>query len=414
MHKVTTLAAALLLTFSGSVIVNSAMAAEKCPIDSRQSKAVGESAARKVQKAFEAYQAGKLDDAIATLLEADPRGDFDKAYIARMLGNFYAEKGQMDKAIKYLKSAVDADVLGGVDHAATLKLYSDLLLQEKKYKEAISYYRKWMDFTCKKDAVVYRRMAIAYTEMQQWDNALKTVDEGISVMDKPDKGLYQLKFQSLFNLKKYKQAVGVLETMVPLFPDDQRLWVQLAQLYLLTEDYDRSLATYEIAYAGGFLEKPDNIIRLCQLLAQKGSPYRGALILEKHIKSGLVPKDEKNLSMMAGFFHQAKALKQAATYYDQAASISKDGKLYLKEGRILSLDQQYKASIPVLEKALNAGLDSPGEAQYELMLSYLNLKQYKEAYRYAELAAKDKKTAKSATNYIAYIKEKARIHKISL
>ncbi|GGY88858.1 tetratricopeptide repeat protein [Shewanella fodinae] len=414
MHKVTKLAAALVLTFSGSIVMNTAVAAEKCPIDLRQSKAVGESSARKVQKAFEAYQAGKLDDAIATLLEADPRGEFDKAYVDRMLGNFYAEKGQMDKAIKYLKVAVDADVLGGVDHAATLRLYSDLLLQEKKYKEAITYYRKWMNFTCKKDAIVYRRMAIAYTEMQQWDNALKTVNEGISVMDKPDKGLYQLKFQSLFNLKKYKDAVGVLEVMVPLFPDDKRLWVQLAQLYLLTEDYDRSLATYEIAYEGGFLEKSDNIVRLCQLLASKGSPYRGATILEKHIKSGVVPKDEKNLSMLAGFFHQAKDLKDAASYYGQAASMSTGGTLYLKQGRLLSLDQKYKESIPVFEQALKAGLDNPGEAQYELMLAYLNLKQYKEAYRYAELAAKDKKTAKSATNYISYIKDKARIHKVSL
>lgn len=409
MRKVNILAAAMLLTFTGS-----ALAAEKCPIDGRQSKAVGESTGRKVQKSFEAYQAGNIDEAISVLLEASPKGEFDVAYVSRMLGNFYAEKGQMGKAITYLKTAVDADILGGVDHAGTMRLYADLLLQEKKYNEAISYYRKWMAFTCKTDAVVYRRIAIAYTELQKWDDVIKTTDEGIKIAEKPDQGLYQLKFQALFQVKKYKEATKVLEIMVPLFPEDKRLWVQLAQLYLLTEDLDSSLETYEIAYDAGYLENADNIVRLSQLLASKGSPYRGAKILEKHIKSGLVKTDEKNLSMLAGFFHQAKELKEAAEYYGKAADINKNGKLYLKQGRILSLDQKYSAAVPVLKQALDAGIDSPGEAQFELALAYLNLKNLKAAYDYAQQATKDKKTAKSATSYVAYIKDKAKLAKVSL
>ncbi|KFZ38040.1 hypothetical protein HR45_05895 [Shewanella mangrovi] len=411
MRKVTILAATMLLAFTGSAI-----AADKCPIDARQSKAVGESTGRKVQKSFEAYQNGNIDEAISVLLEASPKGEFDIAYVSRMLGNFYAEKGQMDKSIKYLKTAVDADVLGGVDHAATLRLYADLLLQEKKYETAISYYRKWMAFTCKTDAVVYRRIAIAYTELKRWDDALKTVDEGIKISDKPDKGLYQLKFQSLFNMKKYKEAVGVLEVMVPIFPDDKRLWVQLAQLYLLIEDYDHSLDTYEIAYQAGYLESSDNIVRLAQLLASKGSAHRAAVILSQHIKSGLVPKDEKHMTMLAGFYHQAKDLDDAATAYGQAADLAKSGggKLYLKQGRILSLNQKYSAAVSVLEKSLNAGIDNPGEAQFELALAYLNLKNYKAAYKYAQLASKDSKTAKTAKSYMSYIKDKAKLHNVSI
>lgn len=409
MRKVNILAAAMLLAFTGS-----ALAADKCPIDQRQSKAVGESTGRKVQKSFEAYQEGNLDEAISVLLEASPKGEFDVAYVSRMLGNFYAEKGQMDKSIKYLKTAVDADVLGGVDHAGTVRLYADLLLQEKKYVEAVKYYRNWMAFTCKKDATVYRRMAIAYTELKQWDNVLKTIDEGIAVAEKPDKGLYQLKFQALFQTKKYKEATKVLEVMVPLFPDDKRLWIQLAQLYLLNEDMDHALDTYEIAFTAGFLEKGDNIVRLSQLLASKGSPYRGAKIMAENVKSGLIKSDEKHLSMLAGFFHQAKELDEAAEYYGKAADVKSNGKLYLKQGRLLSLDQKYSAAIPVLKKALDAGLDNPGEAQFELALAYLNQKNLKAAYKYAVDASKDKKTAKSAKSYISYIKEKAKLAKVSL
>jgi tetratricopeptide (TPR) repeat protein len=331
-----------------------------------------------------------------------------------MLGNFYAEKGQMQTAIKYLKTAVEADILGGTDHGATLRLYADLLLQEKKFKEAIPYYYRWMEFTCKSDAQMYRRIGIAHSELKEWDKVLQVADKGLSLATEPDKGLYQMKLTAYFNQKKYKDAVKVLETMVPLFQDDKRLWVQLAQFYLMTEDYDRSLATYNLAYMNGFLETDGNITRLSQLLSQKGSPYKAAKIYEKHMKSGLIPETEKTLNILAGFYHNAKELKEAASYYGKAAVAGNDGELYLKQGRILSLDQKYKEAISVLEKALDVGVENPGEAHFELALAHLSLKQYKSAYNRAVQASKDKKTAKSANSYISYIKEKARIHNVAL
>ncbi|AZG35682.1 MAG: tetratricopeptide repeat protein [Shewanella psychromarinicola] len=415
MRKVTSIATVLLLSVCGSALLsNSVVAAEKCEIDTRQSRAVGDSAAKKVQKSFKAYTEGNLDEAIAILLEANARNDFDKAYVDRMLGNFYAEKGQMKTAIKFLKTAVDADILGGTDHAATMRLYADLLLQEKKFKEAIPYYYKWMDFTCNSDAQMYRRIGIAHTELKEWNKVLQVADKGLSLSETPDKGLYQMKLTAYFNQKKYNEAVKVLETMVPLFQDDKRLWVQLAQFYLMTENYDKSLATYDLAYKNGFLETDSNITRLTQLLAQKGAPYKAATIFEKHMKSGLIAENEKSFSTLAGFYHNAKELKEAAYYYGKAAAVNNEGDLFLKQGRILSLDQKYLDAIPVLKKALDAGIDNPGEAQFELALSYLSLKKYKSAYQRALLAAKDEKTERSAKSYISYIKEKARIHNVTL
>lgn len=415
MRKMNSLAAALVLSLaSGTAFVSSADAAEKCPIEKRQSKAVGQSVAKKVQKSFAAYTEGNLDEAINILLEANAKKAFDKAYVARMLGNFYAEKAQMGKALKYLKEAVDANVLGGVDHAGTMRLYADLLLQDKKFKQAIPYYYDWMAFTCKQEAQVYRRIGIAYSEEKNWDKVLEVVDKGIALSDKPDKGLYQMKLTAYFNKKQYKNAVKVLEVMVPLFQDDKRLWVQLAQFYLMTEDYTKSLATYDLAYKNGFLETSGNVTRLAQLLAQKGAPYRAAVVFEKGIKSGLIESTEKNLSTLAGFYHNAKALKEAASYYGKAATIDNDGDLYLKQGRILALDGKYKPAVSALKKALSAGIKSPGEAQFELALAYLSLKEYKQAYKRAKLATNDKKTKRSATSYLAYIEEKARIHNVSL
>lgn len=415
MRKVNTIAAALLLSLGGSLAATPAvLAAEKCPIEKRKNKAVGQTVGKKVQKSFAAYTEGNLDEALAILLEANAKNSFDKAYVARMLGNFYAEKGQMKTAVKYLKTAVDADILGGIEHAQTLKLYADLLIQEKQFKEAIPAYYSWMAFTCKEDANVYKRIAIGYSELKDWNKVLSVVDKGIALSDKPDKSLYQLKLTAYYNQKKYKNSVKVLEIMVPLFSEDKRLWVQLAQFYLLTGDETRSLATYDLAYKNGFLETAGNITRLTQLLAADGSPYYAAKILSKHIKSGLIKSDEQTLSMLAGFYQNAKQMKQAAQAYGKAAAINNSGTLYLRQGRLLALDGQHKDAISPLKKALDAGIKNPGSAQFELALAYLNLKQYKRAYKYAKLAANDKTTSRTAKSYLSYIKEKARVHNVTL
>lgn len=320
----------------------------------------------------------------------------------------------MSTAIKYLKTAVDADILGGVDHGATLRLYADLLIQEKKFKESIPVYFDWMAFTCKEDAQVYRRIGIAYSELKQWDKVLEVANKGIAISDKPDKGLYQMKLTAYFNTKDYKNAVKVLETMVPLFEDDKRLWVQLAQFYLMTEDFTNSLATYDLAYRNGFLETAGNVTRYAQLLASNGSPYRAANVFEKHLKSGLIEKNEKTYTILAGFFHNAKELSKGAEYYGKAAELDNSGRLYLRQARLLTLQEKHKQAIPVLKKALAAGDVNDGEVQFELALAYLGTKQYKAAYQRCKLAAKDKKTAKTAKSYLAYIEEKARIYNVAL
>ena len=417
MRTVNKIAMAILLSLCGTSLVVSPVAMAKkgdCPIDNRKSQAVGERSAKKVQRSFKAYTDGNLDEAIAILLEASPRAKFDKAYVARMLGNFYAEKGDMKKATKHLKTAVDSNILGGVDHAGTIRLYADLLLQEKQFTEAIPYYYEWMKFTCKQEAIVYRRIGIAYTEQKNWNKVIEVANQGIAISAKPDKGLYQMKLTAYFSLKQNRNAVKVLETMVPLFPEDGRLWVQLAQFYLLTEDYTKSLATFDLAYKNGFLDTAGNITRLAQLLAQQGVPYQAANIFEKNINSGLIEKDAKNLKSLASFYHQAKNLDKAANYYGQAAELSHDGELYLKQGRLLSVEREYTAAIPVFKKALSVGIKNSGEAQFELALAYLGLKKYKSAYKYANLAIKDKKTERNAKSYVSYIKEKARIHKVTL
>ncbi|GLP96923.1 tetratricopeptide repeat protein [Paraferrimonas sedimenticola] len=415
MAKANNIATTLLAGLMGLALIAPATAAKgECPIDNRKSQAVGQSAGKKVQKAFNLYSEEDTAGALEVLLEIDAKDDFDKAYVSRFIGNLYAEQGKIPTALKYMKIAVDSDQLGGTDHAASLKLYADLLMMEKQFSKAVPVYQDWMEFTCKEDADVYTRIGVAYSETKQYDKVIPMADKAIALNKEPKKGPFQLKLTSYYNTKQYQKSIDVLETMIPLFIDDKRLWVQLAQFYLLVEDYKKALATYNISYLNGYLETDGNVRRLAQLLSQNGSHYRAAKIWEKHMNEGLIPTNEKNLKDLAGFFQRAKEHRTAAKYFGKAADVNKDGELYLKQGILLVQAERHKESIPVFEKALKAGIKNPGEAHIQMMLAHLSLKQLKSAYKYAKLAKKDSKTKKHATSYEGFIQEKAKLYGVTL
>ncbi len=414
MVKLNKLAAVMLLSFGAVTIAPFANAADKCPIDLRKSKALGQSTGKKIQKAFKAYGEDLFDESIAILLEANPKGDFDKASVARFLGNLYAQKEQYTKALTQLKLAADTDVLGGSEHGDTLRAVADLSMQDKNYKQAIEHYEKWMTFTCKTDAKVYTLLAVANVQLKNWNAAISYADKGIAFSDKPVKDLYSIKVNAFYNIKQNKNAVKVLETAVQIFVDDGALWRQLAQFYLATENYKKSLATYDLAYKADFLESASDITKLSQLLNQSGSSYRAAKIFDKHMKAGLIEKTEKNLKSLAVFYQGAKEFKLAADRFGEAAVIDNDAKLYLKQGQLLTLTQRYGQAVNAFNKALKAKIKNTGAVHVELGRAYLELKQYKSAYKSFNLAMKDKKAARTAKGMLSYVKEKARIHNVTL
>ncbi|MBW3164158.1 tetratricopeptide repeat protein [Ferrimonas balearica] len=418
MQRNSKLLPALLLSIAAGVIATPApaLAAEKCAVDTRKTRVVSERVGKRIQKAYELYSADQVDQALELLLEISTSNEFDKAYVSRFIGNLYAGKdGQAQTAMKHLKVAIDIDQLGGTDHAAALRLMADLSIQERKFEQSLKYYEQWMAFTCKEDTNVYLRMATANFELKRHDKVLPLADKAIATQTSPNKGPYTLKMGSYYETKQYSKAAKVVEDMVRLFPSDQRLWVQLAQMYMLSEDYKRSLYTMDVAYRNGYLEKPSEYKMLAQLYAQNEIPFRSAQIQEEYLSSGVVEKDEASLSMLANTYHQAKEIGKAITYYGQVAEMTDKSRYYMRQAGLLMEAERFKEAKTAARKALDAqGLKSAGEAQMLLAQAHFYLEEYAPAYRAAQAAVKDSKTAKTAQGWVSYIQETAQRKKVQL
>ena len=404
----------------GSAIALPAAAQSSAPVvcpgyEKGTTNLVGERVGKKVQKAFEAYNEDLIDDAITILSEIEPKEDFDKAYVNRFLGNIMATKdGMGPKALELLVSSVETKVLNDLEHSQTLKLVADLSLQEKEYEQAVKYYQAYLDFTCKEDPEVYTRMANAFYELKQYDKLIEPANKAIALYEEPNKNPYVLKLSSYYERKMYKETVGVAEDIVNTFPEEGKWWVQLGQFYLMIEDYKKSLATLEIAYNQGFLEKPNLLKMLSQLYATNNMPYRSAKVLAENIANGKIEKTADNLASVANSYHQAMEYELAAQFYQEAAEMSSDPEFYRKQGVLLLVAEDYKGAITALSKALERGVEDPGKVHFSLMEANFYAGDFKQAYEHIKEAKKDKTLRRNANAWEPYIKQKAKNRGINI
>jgi tetratricopeptide (TPR) repeat protein len=402
MKRTFKMSAVALVLGAGAVLSAPAALAQSAPVvcpgyEKGKTTLVGERTGKKVQKAFEFYNEDQLTEALNVLYEIDPSDDFDKAYVKRFIGNLLAsQEGEGGKALNYLVDSVEPKVLNDTEHSQTLKLIGDLSMQEEKYTDAIKWYNKWMEFTCKEDADVYTRLAQAYFESKQLAKMVEPADKAIALYEEPNKNPYVLKLTSYYERKMYPETVSVAEELVKTFPEEKTWWSRLGFFYILVEDYKKGLSTLELAYMQGYLEKDSEIKTLAQLYQSNGMPYKAAKLLEKHMKEGLLKNDADMLANIANAYHQAKNFKTAANLYAQAAAKSSDPEHYRKQGTLLLV------------------AEDPEKIHFTLMEANFYAGNFKSAYKHVLEAKKDRSLRRNAAAWEPYIKEKAKNRGISI
>ncbi len=393
-----------------------AVAADQKKQEKRKTQLVGPTVGKKVGKAFELYSADDIDGALALLLDIKAKKTYDRAYVDYFIAQMYATKGKHEKeAIEYLKKAIAPDILNTADHAGGLKLLADLQMQTKDYKNALKNYKAWMDFTGKEDAGTYVKMSQAYYALKQLDKMIEPADKAIKLYgEKQNQNPYILKITSYYERKMYKDALKVLETVVQIFPDKKQYWTQLGMFYMLVEDYPKALATLDLAYKQGFLDKESEIKTLANLYASNEIPYKSAVLLEKHIASGLIKRDDKSLATLANAWHAAQHIDKAANYYLELAKMTDKARYYRKAGMLLKQDEQYARAIKAFEKALEKTTNNKGRIYMAVAESYFYLEKYKKAYAAIKKAMADPKSRKGAKGWESFIKDTAKRKNVSV
>jgi len=210
-------------------------------------------AAKLTTRAFLAYQAGKIDDALRLTqqaYEADPKD----STVLYNLACFHALLGHRDEALSFLEQAVEA----GFTAPGKIGSDSDLtsLREDSRFQAAVARASE---------------LARLYSAEDQIVNSTRSGEA------------YQLSMQAwkVYEDKDYEQGLKLVEQAYAVAPDDSRVLYSLACFHALLGHDDKALAFLERAVAGGFYA-PDHIAKDPDLERIRNTErYEKALLLAR-------------------------------------------------------------------------------------------------------------------------------------
>ena len=364
----------------------------------------------KAQEAAEEGDFSKSLDILDALMAKSDKGKMN-TYETATIHSFYAANYyQMEKypeAIgSYEKVIEQPDIPDGLRQSAMFSI-AQLNFVTENFQGAVDILKDWFRIAENPPSQAYVMIAQAYYQLEQYKNVPKPIIMAIKKARKKKKPIKEnwlaLLRAAYYELENYKATAKTLELLVKMYPK-KAYWVQLSGVYGLMNRENDQAAAMEAAYQGGFLDKGTEYVMLGQLLLGREVPFKAGSIIEDGMQKGLVEKNRDNWQLLAQAWAMAQELdKQIAALEAASKLATDDGQLDYFLGQALSDKENWGAAIDAFRAAIKKGVDRPDRARMSLGTAYFNAERLDEARASFVRAARDKRSAKGANQWIKYL-----------
>lgn len=405
-----------------SLFVTQAKAAEEkerkyADVKTKQRQAVGASCAKRLEKVQEVLsgdteptkqQLASLVRDLPSYTAKECSSSYEKSNVYNMLGYVHYLLDQYPQAISaYVKMINEPDV-DERQKLATRYTVAQLYMIQENYKEAVRQLEQWMKESdiIGDDAKIL--LAQGYYQLERKTEALRLVDEVVNEAEKkgelPKESWWSFQRVLYYEKDDYRKVVDILKKLVTNYPK-LTYWQQLGGMYGQLEQEMNQLVSTEVVYLQKGLTKDRQLLSLAYMYLGANVPYEAARIIEKGMAEGTIPKNGKNLEILGSAWQQAQSFDKAADILEQAAKLSGKGEIYARLASVyLDQDQNVKAAKAAQNAISKGGLKRPELTYLALGSARINLHCYTDAVKAFREAAKNKKTSKTANQWISYAK----------
>lgn len=379
-------------------------------------RALSEFTHRQLNRVYEAVAEEKYDQAFEDLDRMLGRAGKDE-YLAAILNQALAQvewsREHYDSALGYIETAIELDVLPNDTHFGLMYQLAQLYYMNERYPEALDRLELWLCAAPPETVApaAYVLQASIHSAMEQYPQALQSIETAIAMEPQPKEQWYQLKLGVLYELGRFPRVAETLESMVAHWPQKKAYWVQLSQAYFRLERADRALSVMALAHRNGLLNKDSEIAYLSSLYSNGGVPYKAAEVLQSAIEDGMVESNRSNWMRVAEEWYNAAELEKSLIAYERAGQASADGEIDLRRGYLLVDLERW----PEAKKALDSAIAKEGVEERKLGEAYLlrgmakfNLGDFDGASADWGRASRFEQTQTAAEQWIALLREERR------
>lgn len=368
--------------------------------------------ARIFGKAREHLLAEQYDQAQKVIDKVDPgrASPYERALAARIGAYIAHGRGDPGAAVALLRQALAEGALPRADRADVLFQIAQLEASQSKWSEVVTTLEEWFQTAEHPGSAAYFLLGLAHYQLKDLDAALEPARKAVEVADIPQQSWLQLLLTIHLSKQDYAGATPVLLDLLSRYPKaGKNYWLQLSTLYGVQDDVPRALAVLELSHRQGLLNEDGEVRRLAQISLSQGMPIRAAELAETAIDQQQIQPDADAYELVANSWIVAREAPQARPALERAADLSPDGKLYVRLGQLLMLEEDWEAAVQTLQKAMaKGGLDDPSQVALLLGIAHFSADRVAEARLWFTRARQSEKSRAAATGWLQYIDSELR------
>ncbi len=303
--------------------------------------------ARKLIEEEQYTQAKKIVDELLSSNQTS----YDRAITLQTTGYIYVGlKNNKDAILNFTQALETGELPIQTSHQVEYIL-AQLLAAESRYKDAEIHLENWLKTESNPDPEAMKLAAGIYYQNGKMQETVNILQKLVRQNSSLDSSINEMLLYGYLQLKDYKSAVGVLEQLTKIKPDNKQYWLQLAAVHQQLKQYKKALAYYELAYNRDYLDT-QGILQLANLYLQQGLPYQAGKLLNSEMQQGKIEKSEKNLELLAHCWLQAREYNHATDTLRSLADLTSSPDVYYQLGRIYYQQEKWQEVFNNMERAL--------------------------------------------------------------
>jgi tetratricopeptide (TPR) repeat protein len=376
----------------------------------KQAQAVSKEVYDKIQQAQEKVDADDFNGALRILNSvnsSDKLTEYEKSNVLNYIGFVHYNMGNTTAAIAVYKEMLRIPSLEEQIRKQTIYTLAQLNTMEEQYDEALRMLDQWFALEPNPAPEPYILYAQNLYQVNRYKDMIKPIETAMAIATKRDTAIkedwYVLLNFAYFQQEDYKKVRDIQKILLVNWPK-KRYWFSLAGAYTELGEDNNLYASYDAAYTQGMLERDSELVTMAQLHMQQEVPYKAAVLLDSEMKSGRVARNAKNYRLLSQAWSLAQEDEKSIPALKEAARLSDEGELDLRLANAYLNLGRYPECVTAVQAGLRkGGIKSPDNAQISLGMCLYNQEKYQAAINAFSEARKTGRSARVANQWIKVI-----------
>ena len=318
---------------------------------------------------------GALNSLNRTLYQV--RSDYEKAVIIQTAAFIILSKDDdaaYKQAIVLFKTVEKINSLPDSEQQNILLNIALLSGQLENYKEAVLWFRKWMDQQTYAGNVIDSKKTMQLAQFYQLDEQVKlaeiyyqkAIKQALKLKEPVVESWYVQWLSVNFRLENFRKSEAILTLLISMSPNNLQYYRQLAGIHEWQDNSKKALSAWEMAHKQGLIETKPDIQLLAQLLLRLNYPLKAANVLDVFYKQNNQNLFESDYELLAGAWLAAKEQEKAIDTYKKAFSVLKSRKYAVSIAQLYIEKSSFTDALNALKQ-----VEDNKNGEYYLLIAFV-------------------------------------------